>query len=162
MSIFRKPVRLPAVTIAGWILFLGALLNLLFGFLFIYASGFMTQHQGSVVILEVQDKQQALTPEGADIVKGTVDILLGIVQVVFTIGFFRMQRWAWVGAMSWQALKLLFEIASVFLGGGTLITILFASLLVFLLNQADVRRTFRIQPENESSSSPPVRILDSN
>lgn len=162
MSISPKPVRPLAITITGWILFLGALLNLLFGFLFIYASGFMSEHQSSVVILEVQDKQQTLTTQGADLVKGAIDILLGIVQVVFTIGFFRMQRWAWVGAMSWQALKLLFEIASVFLGGGTLITILFASLLVFLLNQADVRRTFRVQSENESSSSPPVRILDSN
>lgn len=158
---FSKPRRPIAITLAGWILFIGALLNIIFGLLFVYASGVLSQAPNAVVIFTEEGDDTTLTEKGADTVQGAIDLVLGVVQLVITIGFWRMQRWAWVAAMSWQALKLLFEIASVFLGGGTLITILFASLLVFLLNQADVRRVFNIQPENESSSQS-VRILDSN
>lgn len=157
-----KPKRPPAVTIAGWILLLGALLNILVGVLFLYASNILTQDPNAVIIFEDEESPDLLTDSGEELAQGIGDLLLGIVQLAITIGFWRQQRWAWVAAMSWQALKLLFEIASVFVGGGTGITILFASLLVFLLNQSDVRRAFNIRrPENEPSL-PPIRTLDVN
>lgn len=158
-----KPKRPAAVTIAGWILLLGALLNILVGVLFLYASNILTQDPNAVIIFEEDDESpNLLTDSGEEVAQGVGDLVLGIVQLAISIGFWRQQRWAWVAAMSWQALKLLFEIASVFVGGGTLITILFASLLVFLLNQSDVRRAFNIRRSENESPPPPIRSLDVN
>ncbi len=160
-----NPVRPIAVTVAGWILVLSAVLNITVGILYLYASGTLTPEPVTFGVFSDEELNkeldEAFKNEQADLIEGGADLILGIVELVIAIGFWRIKQWAWVAAVSWQALKLLFEIASVLLGGGTLVTILFASLMVFLLNQAVVRRAFHIQPENESTSQP-VRILDSN
>lgn len=158
------PKRAAAITIAGWILLVGALVNLVSGVLYLYGSELLTSNANTVEIFSEGDAAQVdpLTQQGEFAAQGVIDLFLGVVQLVITFGFWGQQRWAWVAAMSWQALKLLFEIASVLNGGGTMLTILFASLLVLLLNQNEVRRAFQIQPPEDESSSPSIRSLDVN
>lgn len=158
-----KPKRPIAIAISGWILFIGALLNILIGILFLYAAGGFVRDPDAVIIFTDEDLAESEMHQEQLITEGVIDLVLGIVQLAITIGFLRVQHWAWVAAMSWQAVKLLFEIASVLLGGGTLIAILFACLLVFLLNQSDVRRAFNIRrQENEPSSVTTLGSFDSN
>jgi hypothetical protein len=157
----RKQKRPAAITIAGWILFLGALVNLAVGALFVYAADLSISDPETIIILEDEDSTAVFTEQGEFAVQGAVSLILGAIEFVFVFGFWRLLRWAWIGAMSWQALKLLLELAAVFLGGGSVISILFAAIVVFLLNQADVRRAFQIPRANESFP-PTLRPFDIN
>lgn len=157
----RKQKRPPAITIAGWILLFGALLNLAIGALYLYAADLSSNPSGPVIIFENEDSEQLFTEQGELVTQGAVSIVLGAVELLFVFGFWRLQRWAWIGAMSWQALKLLLEIAAVFVGGSNMLTILFAGIVVFLLNQTDVRRAFQILRSNDSSS-PTLGAFDIN
>ncbi len=157
----QKPKRSAAITILFWILLLGALLNLFIGVLSVYASEFF-ESGGTLPILAEEENEEFFTERGEFFVEGIWYSIVGSVQFVIAIGFARQQRWAWVTAMSWQALKLLVEVAAAFVGGGNIVTMLFAIPVVFLLNQSDVRRAFSILRTPNESSSPPLRALDVN
>ena len=157
----QKPKRSAAITILFWILLLGALLNVFIGVLSVYASEFF-ESGGTLPILAEEENEEFFTERGEFFVEGIWYSIVGAGQLIIAIGFARQQRWAWVAAMTWQAMKLLVEVATALVGGGNIMTMLFAILVVFLLNQSDVRRAFSILREPNESSSPPLRALDVN
>ncbi len=157
----QKTKRSAGITILFWLLLLSALLNLAVGILSIYASEYL-ESGGQIPILAELEDEKFFTERGEFFVEGIWYSVIGVVQLVIAVGFARQRRWAWVMAMTWQAVKLLVEVAAAFVGGGNLITMLFAILIVFLLNQSDVRRAFGILPKPDESSTPPLRALDIN
>ncbi len=155
--------RSAAIAIVGWLLFLSAILNITFGALDIFVSDVFSQTGTSLPILAEQVADDELTEQEFFLIDGVVSIFVGVVQLGLTIGFWREKRWAWVAAMSWQAFKLLFGIVAALAGPADFVSLAFAILLVFTLNQTDVRRVFNIRRQpDESSSVTPLRILDSN
>lgn len=156
----RRPL---AITIVVWVLLLGALANIVIGiFLVLVDDNQVPRNLGEVVIFAESDPD-TLTIDGAELADGIYNLIAGVVQLVIAVGFWRERRWAWVFAMSWQAFKLLIELATPFSNEDKVPIMFFSIVLIFLLNQSDVRRVFSIQrSENAPSSSKPLNILDVN
>ncbi len=156
----KRPV---AIAIIGWILVLGALVNIFVGAATVYLNDQVARGLFDVALVLEDDPNEFLTDAGDKLVLAIYSIVVGLVQLVLAVGFWREKRWAWVAAMSWQALKLLIEVASTFAGGGNFITMIFSIALVYMLNQNTVRRIFNIRPpENESFSVKTLNSFDSN
>jgi len=158
-----KPKRLASITIAGWILFIAAILDLFVGVTLLVAQDLLRLNPQNVVLLiEDENSDELLSEQGQVLLVGTVVTVIGLVQFVIAIGFWRVQTWAWVAAMTWQALKILIEMATLFSNEGAWVTVLLAALLVFLLNQNHVRRAFHIsRPQNEPPT-PTISTSDIN
>lgn len=155
----RRPI---AITIVGVLLIVTAFLNIALGVFLVWVNN-VALPQGTNIMAELELTDGDLTDPVDILFEGVIYTVLGIVQLVIGIGFWRLARWAWVAAMSWQALKLLLELLNFFIGEIEPVSLIFAILLVLLLNQSDVRRVFGIlQHESESSSTAPNRPLDVN
>lgn len=155
----KRPV---IVTVLTWLLILGALLNIVLGVLSIYASEIL-ESGGTIEILASVEDERLFSDAGEWLVEGTTYLVVGIVQAVFAIGFWRQRKWAWVGEMTWQALRILLSVATALAGNLEPFSLALSILLIFLLNQSDVRRIFgiRYQP-NESTPITPLNAFDSN
>jgi len=155
----KRPV---AVTILTWVLILSSLGSILIGALSI-ASFVIEFEGGKIVILNEDASDDVLTDQGELAFDGIWYSIVGIVQLVITIGFWRLKRWAWVAAMSWQALKLLVDVANGLAGSPEVVALVISILLVLLLNQSDVRRVFGIRRNtNESAPTPTLSTRDVN
>ena len=75
-------------------------------------------------------------------IAGILSILLAIVLIGVIIGLWRYRRWAWFAAMVLQGIALIVGIWQYFHGGTPYINLLLNTLIVFYLNQRDVRRIF--------------------
>lgn len=155
----KRPV---IVTVLTWLLILGALLNITLGVLSIIASEII-ESGGTIEILASDADDGLLSEPGEWLLEGAGYLFVGIVQAVFAIGFWRQRRWAWVGEMTWQALRILLSVAGALAGNLEPFSLALSILLIFLLNQSDVRRIFgiRYQP-NESTPITPLNAFDSN
>lgn len=155
----RRPL---AITIVVWVLVLSAISSIIIGAFSIYLDNALSHNFKDVVIF-AQDDPDLLTDDGALLADGVYNVIAGLVQLVIIVGFLREKRSAWVAAMSWQALKLLVELATPFSDQDKVPTMVFCIVLIFLLNQSDVRRVFSIQrPENAPSTVKPLNVLDVN
>lgn len=159
----RPEKRPAAITILTWILFLSAVVNILIGIFELWDLSDLHNGLNSIEIIAPLDTDEVFTPDGAIYMRAVWLVVVGVVQLGITFGFWRVQRWAWVMAMTWQALKLLTGVATAFLGSVEFFPLFFAILIVLLLNQTDVRRAFGILPKpDESAGTTPLRIFESN
>lgn len=151
-----------AVTILTWVLVLSSLGSIAIGGLSI-ASFVIEFEGGRIVVFDEDIDDQVLTDQGELALDGIWYSIVGVVQLVITIGFWRLKRWAWVAAMSWQALKLLVDVANGLAGNPEPLALGLSILLVLLLNQSDVRRVFGIRRNsNEPASTPTLNSFDSH
>lgn len=154
----KRPV---AVTILAWVLLLGSLLSIIVGALSIFSYVVLSEG-GEIVVFDEDIGEEALTDEGELLLEGIWYSFVGVGQLIITIGFWREKRWAWVAAMSWQALKLLVDVTNGLIGNPEVIALSVSILLVLLLNQSDVRRVFGIRRNtNEPAPTTPLNSLDS-
>lgn len=164
MSTFTlpKPKTPIAVTLLTWLLLLTSLLNIAAGALSVYASEIL-EEGNTIPILAELESEETFTEPGEWFVEGIWYMLVGAGQLIITFGFWRQKRWAWVAAMSWQALKLLVEVSSALSDRVEPLPLAVAIVLVFMLNQSEVRRVFAIRPQaNEPTRITPLRSFDSN
>lgn len=155
----KRPV---VVTILTWILVIGSLLNLAIGIISLAALGYELQG-GEITIMAGDEGTELFTDQGELFVEGVWYTLVGLVQLVITIGFWRTKRWGWVAVMTLQALNLLMDVANALAGNPGVISLGISILLVLLLNQSDVRRTFGIlRNPNEPAAVTPLNSLDSH
>lgn len=71
-----------------------------------------------------------------------VNIAFAILLVVIIIGLWRYQYWAWFGTMVLTGIALIVGIWQYLNGGTPYATLLVNALIVFYLNQRDLRRIF--------------------
>ena len=70
-------------------------------------------------------------------------VLLNIVQFVFSIGLFSVQKWAWYGTVVTQAISLFLSIGSLFTGNfQAIFGIVFWIFILWIMFQANTRRIF--------------------
>ena len=80
------------------------------------------------------------------IVLGSVLVLLGLLALIATVGLYRLRPWAWSVAMTAQGFGLAVALSSHFLDGlgyNDDVSLAMGILLVFMLNQNEVRRAFQ-------------------
>jgi len=150
-----KPRRPLVLTLVATLLSLVALLNITLGVFGAWDS--LEAMQSSAQLSELSD---VFFSEHADEFLSSLSfIAIGVVQLVISVGFWRVRRWAWVAAISWQALKLLLDLAVSYFVETAFIPLAFAVLLVFMLNTADVRRAFGVLLKQDE---PTVSILNAS
>ncbi|REJ46249.1 MAG: hypothetical protein DWQ53_11205 [Microcystis flos-aquae DF17] len=73
-------------------------------------------------------------------------VLLNIVQFVFSIGLFSIQKWAWYGTVVTQAIGLLLSVGSLFTGNFQDIWgIVICIVILWVMFQSNTRRTFGLR-----------------
>jgi hypothetical protein len=158
-----KKKRPAVVTILTWLLMLGAILNIIVGVAGLVS---MTVNDADIqleILIQGDESEQVLTDTGEDLVLSSWLLIVGVVQLVIAIGFWLQRSWAWVAAISWQALNLLVEIALALSGTLEAFALVVSIVLILLLNQSDVRRIFGItRQKNEPIPTKPLRTFDSN
>lgn len=154
----RRPL---AVTIVVWVLVISALLNIVLG-AFVFFLGTARLGGNAEIIFVSEEGEDLLEDPTEFLLMGSVGIAVAVVQIVIAIGFWFEKQWAWVAAVSWQALQLLIEIATPFGTPDKVPTMVFGIIIIFLLNQSDVRRTFNIKRTDNATSPKPLTILDVN
>ncbi|MBI4671241.1 MAG: hypothetical protein HY741_06180 [Chloroflexi bacterium] len=155
----RRPI---AIAIGGLLLFFSALLNLGLGALVIWSDAEL-QPLTVDALLAPAESTEVLTALGEELLDAAIMVFTGSVQLIIGIGFWRVQHWAWVAALSWQAFKLLLALAANFFADLAFFPLVFSILLVLMLNAADVRRAFGIRTtENESITRSSLNALDRN
>lgn len=139
----KRPI---AITLVGLIVFFAALYNLALGGLIVWSANAINDPPDfDMEILNARDIPELLADEDVTKVEGILYLVLGAVQMIFCIGFWRIARWAWVGIMTWQVVKMLVDITGFLAPERPVISLMLSILIVFLLNQADVRRVFGIR-----------------
>ncbi|MDD1751874.1 MAG: DUF2127 domain-containing protein [Methanotrichaceae archaeon] len=72
-----------------------------------------------------------------------------LIIAVLAVGFWRMQRWAWICGMILVGLNLAADLWGYFQGNRYWISMIINILIVFYLNQRDVQRAFSRKEEPE-------------
>src|SRR3954452_21090956 len=94
----QKPKRPVSITIVAVLLLLGVVVNFVSDVLYLYSSDLLTQDPTKVEIFSEDNTQHedALTLQGEFAAEGVIDLILGIVQLVITVGFWQQKQWSWV------------------------------------------------------------------
>ena len=159
-TVTEKNKRPLVITIVGILLILTALYGLILGTLMLI-SILETETLNAATLLAPADSPEVFTYLGDEVLSAIILIATGLVQLIICIGFWRTRRWAWVAAITWQALKLLLGLAASFFVDAAAFSVVFSVILVFLLNAAEVRYAFGIRThENESNNLTPLNALD--
>ncbi len=157
MSALTKPVKpkrpFSVTFVTLWIL-LAALLDLFYGALLFASTDFIAKPPDVRLAIEQERTAELLSDDQiVDAAEGILYMLIGGVQVVLGFSFWRLNRWAWVGVMTWQALGLLIDLTGILNGNSPpTVSLALAITLVFLLNQSNVRQIFGVRSlTNEST-----------
>ena len=85
---------------------------------------------------------------GFAVISGLIVLVLAVLELVLAYGFWTLQPWAWQLGVILSAVNILIQILGV-LGivfssdlGGALISIIISGVIIYYLNQAEIRRVF--------------------
>lgn len=164
-SVPVKTKRPFAVTFVCIWIFLAALLDLFYGALLFASTDFVAKPPDVRIAIEQERLANALLDDQVvDAAEGILYIVLGVVQLVLGVSFWRLKQWAWVGIMSWQALSLLVDLTGMLNDDRPIESLVLSVVLVFLLNQSNVRQIFGVRSLTNQSehASTSFRTFDSN
>lgn len=85
-----------------------------------------------------------LTPLGLAVLTSASYLVLSLIGIVVLIGFLRLHRWAWVVLMAWTGISLVISLITYFYSRPNYVVMGSNTIIAFALNQAEVRRIFRI------------------
>jgi hypothetical protein len=97
------------------------------------------------------------------VVRAILQACLLLAYVVTTIGLIRMRTWAWTSAMVLMGIRLAFGLGDYLFDSPAFDLLIFCVVLVFLLNQHEVRKAFgivketRVPAQHIKRASEPVR-----
>ncbi len=137
--------RPAAVTVAG-----GIALFAVFGYsviaaIFLWDAGLFQRGQDVVLL-----SGRALTPQGRELISAAVDVIAASVFIILAIGILRMLPWAWTGFMASAALLLFINLVRYFNDEPRYLMKLLLVVVVFILNQTQVREVFGVRGHDAS------------
>jgi hypothetical protein len=91
------------------------------------------------VYLNGFDFEQYLRPDAYFDLAGP---LFGVLGIVFSIGLWRLRRWAWVAVMLWAGLNMTQALVSYFRGDQQYVAMALSVVIVLYLNQREVQLAF--------------------
>jgi hypothetical protein len=141
-SMQPKPSRPTGVTILG-------ILSILAGL------GGITVGAG---VLALSGLAASAYPGGAAFaaVIGAILLIIGLLELVYGIGFFGGKGWAWTLAMIGSVLQIIFGIVSIAFGSvGSVFGLIISILILYYLTRPHVKAYFGKGPPMGSSSMPP-------
>lgn len=160
-----KTKRPLVVTLLSLWIFLSALVDLFYGGLLFVSTDIIEKPPDVRIAIEQERAADALlNDQVVTAAEGLLYVALGGLQLVLGVGFWQLRRWAWVGIMTLQALSLLLDLTGLLTGDQPVLSLVFAIVLVFLLNQSNVRQLFgvRISRNDPGYAHASIRTFDSN
>ena len=144
VSVVAVPVhkgRRPSVAtvIAALIISVAVFAHLYYGFSALFDLGVL----GSTKVLPFF-ADGGLTEAGRQLFNAGFELALGVAALAILVGFLRTRRWAWVAAMTWVAVALALGLVDYFSGEPRFLKMLAGVVLMLMLNQAALHRSFRI------------------
>jgi hypothetical protein len=134
------PARPRAAAIVAWLQILQGLGSLLIGLAFTLQAGAdLGGLPRPLPYLNI------VNPVGA-FERGVLQLLLAYPILWVGFGLFHLRRWAWLGAMMLQGIVLFINLVGYFRGRANLFSMAMSVLIVFYLNQAEVREAFHPAP----------------
>ena len=128
--------RSRSVTILAGLHFLQSLILLGFGIYFVSTAGWaqtdVTQATRFLPLALFQG-----------MISGVVTLVLALLGVIIAFALLRLKSWAWMAAMELQGLGLLAAIYAYLRGNPNYVGMLISIILVFYLNQQEIRAAFR-------------------
>ena len=97
-----------------------------------------------------------LTPQSRELLINLYLLSAGLLVIVLLIGFLSSQRWAWIGLLIWNFITLVILTIGYFGGHPQYIFMALGVILVFSLNQVEVRRLCDIYWEHEEGNETSV------
>lgn len=144
----KRPI---AVTIVAWGIVVLSLASLLQVFEPLIRMDIFGHGLGGPLVRGMQ-----LTPLGTAVFTSTVYLVLSLVGIVVLIGFLRLHRWAWVLLMAWTGFSLAVSLFNYFYTRPSYVVMASNTIIALGLNQAEVRRIFRIRMVQSESLSRPA------
>ncbi len=86
-----------------------------------------------------------LTLLGQTLLTSAVYLVLSVAGLIVLIGFLRMRQWAWVILMAWTGFSLAISLFNYFYTRPNYVVMASNTIIALALNQAEVRRIFRIR-----------------
>lgn len=86
-----------------------------------------------------------LTLLGRTIITSAVYLVLSAAGLIVLIGFLRLRQWAWVLLMAWTGFSLAISLFNYFFTHANYVVMASNTIIALALNQAEVRRIFRIR-----------------
>lgn len=141
-----KTKRPLVITLLSLWIFLSALVDLFYGALLFVSTDIIEKPPDVRIAIERERAADALLNDQVfTAAEGLVYMALGVLQLALGVGFWRLKRWAWVGIMTLQALSLLLDLTGMSTGDRPTLSLVFSIVLVFLLNQSNVRQIFGVR-----------------
>src|SRR5260370_28366262 len=86
---------------------------------------------------------------------GAILLIIGILELVYGIGFFGGKGWAWTLAMIGSILQIVFGIVSIVFGSvGSVLGLIISILILYYLTRPHVKAFFGKKPSMASSAIP--------
>jgi hypothetical protein len=141
-----KPPRPTGVTVLGVLAILAGLAGL----------------GGGALLLGLSGVVASTYPGGATVAAaiGAVLLIIGILELVYGIGFFGGKSWAWTLAMIGSVLNIIFGIVSIAFGSfGSVFGLIISILILYYLTRPHVKAYFgKVPPAMGSSPMPPSSV----
>jgi hypothetical protein len=127
--------------VAAVIMFLAMASYLFYGLLFLLVG------LGAVIDQSIGAAANSalVTVETLNLVLAGLYLFFGALAMVVLVGFLLKRRRAWSAAMTWTALSLAVNLVSYFKGEPRYLSMLACVVLLLVLNQASLHRTFRLE-----------------
>ncbi|MBE9140230.1 hypothetical protein IQ254_24025 [Nodosilinea sp. LEGE 07088] len=134
------PIQRPTgVTILAVLQFIGGVLSLLFGLSSLFFGGLMVA-------------SYAAATAGAEINMGPVLLIAAVVAIISGLigllagyGLFTLKGWGWTLAMVFSVINVISNVLGLIQGGsvpGSIVGIVISGLIIYYLNQSNVKRAF--------------------
>jgi hypothetical protein len=133
--------RRPSVTtvIAAFIIFVAVFAHLYYGLSALFDLGVL----GSAKVPPLWAGAR-LTEAGRQLFTAGFELALGAAALAILVGFLRTRRWAWVAAMTWVTVSLALGLVDYFSGEPHYLKMLAGVVLMLVLNQAALHRSFHV------------------
>ncbi len=141
----KKRKRPVAVTIVGTIALFMAIVSFFLGIASIWNTGIVVESQQQQLVIV----SSRLTPEATALVFAVYELVAAAVTIVLMWGFLRLRFWAWISVMVWVGLGLAVQITRYFYGEPGYLRMFLYMLLLFALNQVEVREAFGLHRRGE-------------
>jgi len=132
----RTPRRSRSVTILAALHFLQSLVLLGFGIYLVSTTGWAQTET-------TQASQFLPLALFQGMISGVVTLVLALLGVLIAFALLRLKSWAWMAAMELQGLGLIAALYAYLRGNPNYVGMLIGIILVFYLNQQEIRAVFR-------------------
>ncbi len=145
MAFMKRP--LSVILVGALVLIQGLVFTAIWGLIL---SAFGTRYWGALPPKVVAELPDITLPE---LLLAVTNLVMGLVGLISGVGILRLRAWAGLMALIAQGMNLVAELVSYTRGEANYLNMLISVIIVFYLNQRDVRNAFSVAQHREDPES---------